>query len=327
MTVVGRTAPGGPEVLVLQQRDVPLPAQNELLIKVATAGMNHGDTMQRGGSYPPPLGISDIFGIEVAGEVVAVGKDATRFKVGEKVMSLVSAGGYAQYCAAHESHTFLMPPGMDMPAAASIPEAFMTVWHNIFQRGALQAGETLLVHGGSSGIGTTAIQIAKAFGAKVIVTAGSKDRCDACIGLGADHAINYKTKDFVSEVKNITNDVGAHVILDIVGGDYVERNFDAASVEGRVVLIGFMKSSLARVDLRMFMVKRLHYTGSTLRARSVVDKGLIAGEVEAKLLPLLYNGRFKTVVDSTFPLERVADAHRRMESGQHIGKIVLTVDH
>jgi NADPH2:quinone reductase len=325
MAAINISRPGGPEVLVLDQRAVPTPNPNEILIKVAAAGINRGDVVQRLGSYPPPSGASDILGLEVAGEVVAVGKDTTRFKLGDKVMSLVTGGGYAQYCAAHETHTFLIPPGIDMVAAASIPETFMTVWHNVFQRGGLQPGETLLVHGGSSGIGVTAIQIAKAFGAKVIVTAGSKEKCDACIGLGADRAINYRTEDFVAEVKAVTEGVGADAILDMVGGDNVGRNFDAAAVEGRIIQIGFMESSRARVDLRTLMVKRLHYTGSTLRARSVADKAMLASAVEAKVMPLLLDGRFKTVVDSTFPLDRAAQAHRRMETGQHIGKIVLTI--
>jgi NADPH2:quinone reductase len=324
MTAVGISRFGGPEVLVLEQRPVPTPDRNEILIKVATAGINRGDIVQRRGFYPPPPGASDILGLEVAGEVVAAGKDAWRFKIGDKVMSLVSGGGYAQYCTAHETHTFLIPPAMDMVAAASIPETFMTVWHNVFQRGALQPGETLLVHGGSSGIGITAIQIAKAFGAKVIATAGSKEKCDACIGLGADRAINYKTEDFVTEVRAVTEGVGAHAILDMVGGDYIEKNFDAASLEGRIIQIGFMESSFAKVNFSKLMTKRLHYTGSTLRARSVTDKGVLASVVDAKVLPLLLDGRFKTVVDGTFPLQRAADAHRRMEAGQHIGKIVLT---
>ena len=210
------SALGAAEVLILEQRAVPTPNQNELLIRVATAGINRGDIVQRRGSYPPPPGASDILGLEVAGEVVATGKAARRFKVGDKVMSLVAGGGYAQYCTAHETHTFPIPPGIGMVAAASIPETFMTVWHNVFQRGALQTGETILIHGGSSGIGITAIQIAKAFGAKVIVTAGSKEKCDACIGLGADRAINYKTEDFVSEVRAVTDGVGAHTILALV---------------------------------------------------------------------------------------------------------------
>jgi NADPH2:quinone reductase len=325
MAAINISRPGGPEVLVLDQRAVPTPNPNEILIKVAAAGINRGDVVQRLGSYPPPSGASDIPGLEVAGDVVAVGKDTTRFKLGDKVMSLVTGGGYAQYCAAHETHTFLIPPGIDMVAAASIPETFMTVWHNIFQRGGLQPGETLLVHGGSSGIGVTAIQIAKAFGAKVIVTAGSKEKCDACIGLGADRAISYRTEDFVAEVKAVTEGVGTDAILDMVGGDNVGRNFDAAAVEGRIIQIGFMESSRARVDFRTLMVKRLHYTGSTLRARSVADKAMLASAVEAKVMPLLLDGRFKTVVDSTFPLDRAAQAHRRMETGQHIGKIVLTI--
>ena len=325
MTVVGISRLGGPEVLVLEQRAVPTPNRHEILIKVAAAGINRGDIVQRHGNYPPPAGASDILGLEVAGEVVATGKDATRFKIGDKVMSLVTGGGYAQYCAAHEAHTFLIPRGIDMVAAASVPETFMTVWHNVFQRGALQPGQTLLVHGGSSGIGITAIQIAKAFGASVIVTAGSKEKCDACIGLGADRAINHKMEDFVAAVRVFTDGVGADAILDMVGGDYVEKNFDAAAVEGRIIQIGFMATSRAEVDFRKLMMKRLHYTGSTLRARSVADKAMLASTVEAKVLLLLRDGRFRPVVDSTFPLKRVAEAHRRMEAGQHIGKIVLTI--
>lgn len=325
MTFVGISRPGGPEVLVLDQRAVPMPSRDEILIKVAAAGINRGDIVQRQGNYPPPAEASDILGLEVAGEVVAIGKDSTRFKIGDKVMSLVTGGGYAQYCAAHDTHTFLIPSGIDMVAAASIPETFMTVWHNVFQRGALQPGETLLVHGGSSGIGITAIQIAKAFGANVIVTVGSKEKCEACIELGADRAINYKTEDFVTEVRAFTAGVGADAILDMVGGDYIEKNFDAAAVEGRIIQIGFMASSLANVNFRKLMMKRLHYTGSTLRARSVADKAMLAGTVEAKVLPLLRDGRFRPVIDSTFPLKHVVEAHRRMEAGQHIGKIVLTI--
>jgi NADPH2:quinone reductase len=230
MAAINISRSGGPEVLVLEQRAVPTPNQNELLVRVATAGINRGDIVQRRGSYPPPPGASDVLGLAVAGEVIAIGKDVRRFKLGDKVMSLVAGGGYAQYCVAHETHTFLIPPGVSMVAAASIPETFMTVWHNVFQRGRLQPDETLLVHGGSSGIGITAIQIAKAFGARVVVTAGSKEKCDACIGLGADRAINYRTEDFVAEVEAVTEGVGAHVIL--VGADYIEKHFQAAAIEG-----------------------------------------------------------------------------------------------
>ena len=325
MTVVGITKPGKAEVLVLEQRPVPQAGPHEILIKVATAGVNRGDIVQRHGYYPPPPGASDILGMEVAGEVAALGKDATRFKVGDKVMALMAGGGYAQYAVAHETHSFAIPKGVDMVAAASIPETFMTVWHNVFQRAALKPGETLLVHGGSSGIGITAIQLAKAFGAKVVVTVGSSEKCEACKGLGADLCINYKTDDFVAKVKDFTGGKGADVILDMVGGDYVEKNFEAAAIEGRIVQIGFMNSSKATADFGKMMRKRLHVTGSTLRPRSTVDKGLLAKEVEIHALPLLKDGRFKTVVDSSFPIERVADAHRRMESSQHIGKIVLTM--
>lgn len=326
MTAVGMSRPGGPEVLVPYRRSVPIPGQNQLLIKVSAAGINRGDTLQRRGLYPAPPGASDILGLEVGGEVVATGIDVKKFKMGDKVMSLLAGGGYAEYCIAHETHTLLIPSGISMVAAASIPEAFMTVWHNVFQRAALQPGETLLVHGGSSGIGITAIQIAKAFGAKVFVTAGSKDKCNACTSLGADRAINYRTEDFVSEVKAATDGVGANVILDMVGGDNIERNFDAASIEGRIVQIGFMEGSTAKVNFGKLVMKRLHYTGSTLRARSIADKAALIKAVESTVLPLLLDGRFKPVIDSTFPLERAFEAHQRMEAGQHIGKIVLTTD-
>jgi NADPH2:quinone reductase len=240
-------------------------------------------------------------------------------------MALVVGGGYAEYCPAHESHCLPVPAGLSMPEAAAVPETFLTVWYNTFERGGLKAGETLLVHGGSSGIGTAAIQLAKAFGAKVIVTAGSAEKCEACRKLGADVAINYKTEDFVAATKTATGGKGADVILDMVGGDYIERNYEAAAVEGRVVQIAFQGSPKATVDFRRIMLKRLTHTGSTLRARSVVDKGAITRAVEEHVLPLIAAGRVKPVMDSTFPLREAAAAHARMESSQHIGKIVLTI--
>jgi NADPH2:quinone reductase len=264
-------------------------------------------------------------GLEVAGEVVVTGSKVTRFKPGDRVMSLIAGGGYAQYCSAHEAHSFAIPVGLDMVAAASIPETFMTVWQNVFQLGRLQAGETLLVHGGTSGIGVTAIQLAKAFNANVIATAGSQEKCNVCRDLGADTAIDYTNHDFVQEVRTATGGTGAHVILDIVGGNYIERNFEAASVEGRIVQIGFMDTSTATVNFRLLMMKRLVYTGSTLRARTTEDKARLANAVQASVLPLIEQGRYKCVIDRTFPLVQAADAHRRLESGQHIGKIVLTV--
>jgi NADPH2:quinone reductase len=325
MTVVGISKPGGPEVLVPETRAVPTPGPGEILIKVAAAGVNRPDVAQRSGSYPPPPGASDLPGLEVAGEVVAVGPGATRHKPGDKVMSLVAGGGYAQYAIAQDAQAMAVPPNLSMLEAGAIPETLMTVWHNVFERGALKPGETLLVHGGSSGIGTMAIQLAKAFGSKVIVTVGSKEKADACIKLGADRAINYKTEDFVAEVKAATNGVGVHVILDMVGGDYVERNYDAAAVEGRVVQIALLGGPKATVNFAKLMVKRLHHTGSTLRPRSNADKAAMVSAIEAKVMPLLRDGRVKPLMDSTFPLEKAADAHRRMETSEHIGKIVLSV--
>jgi len=323
MTVIGISKPGGPEVLLPETRPVPTPGPGEILIKVMAAGVNRPDVAQRSGSYPPPPGASDLPGLEVAGEVVAVGPGVTRHKLGDKVMSLVAGGGYAQYCIAQDAQAMTVPPSLSMIKAAAIPETLMTVWHNVFERGALKAGETLLIHGGSSGIGTMAIQLAKAFGAKVIVTVGSKEKADACLKLGADRAVNYKTDDFVTAAKNATDGAGANVILDMVGGDYIERNYDAAAVEGRVVQIAFLGGPKANVNFARLMVKRLHHTGSTLRPRSNADKAAMVAAIEAKVMPRLRDGRIKPLIDSTFPLEKAADAHRRMETSEHIGKIVL----
>jgi NADPH2:quinone reductase len=325
MTAIGITSPGGPEVLVPEERPVPAPGTGEILIKVEAAGVNRPDVAQRKGHYPPPAGATDIPGLEIAGEVVALGAGVSRWKLGDKVCALVIGGGYAEYCAAHESHALPIPAGISMTDAAAIPETFFTVWHNVFERGALKSGETLLVHGGSSGIGTTAIQLAKQFGARVIVTAGSDDKCNACRKLGADVAINYKTQDFVAETKSATGGKGADVILDMVGGDYIERNYEAAAVEGRIVQIAFQGSPKSTVDFRRIMLKRLHHTGSTLRSRSVEDKGLIAQAIAEKVVPLLAAGKVRPIMDSTFPLAEAAKAHARMESSAHIGKIVLTV--
>jgi len=324
MTVIGISKPGGPEVLLPETRSVPAPGPGEILIKVMAAGVNRPDVAQRSGSYPPPPGASDLPGLEVAGEVAGVGPGVTRHKPGDKVMSLVAGGGYAQYCIAQDAQAMTVPPSLSMIEAAAIPETLMTVWHNVFERGALKAGETLLIHGGSSGIGTMAIQLAKAFGANVIVTVGSKEKADACLKLGADRAINYKTEDFVTETKNATDGAGANVILDMVGGDYIERNYDAAAVEGRVVQIAFLAGTpKASANFAKLMVKRLHHTGSTLRPRSNADKAAMVAAIEAKVMPLLREGRIKPLIDSTFPLEKAADAHRRMETSEHIGKIVL----
>ena len=323
MTAIGITSAGGPETLVPQERPVPQPGAGEILVKVIAAGVNRPDVAQRMGVYPPPPGVTDIPGLEVAGVVVACGPGGARWKEGDEVTALVSGGGYAQYCVAHETHALPVPGGLTAAEAAAIPETFFTVWHNVFERGGLKSGETLLVHGGSSGIGTVAIQLAKAFGARVIATAGNAAKCDACRSLGADLAINYKTEDFVALTKSATGGAGAQVILDMVGGDYIERNYEAAAVEGRIVQIAFQGSPRATVDFRRIMLKRLHHTGSTLRSRSVPDKAAIAQAVERSVWPLIVAGKVRPVMDKVFPFRQAADAHARMESSAHIGKIVL----
>jgi NADPH2:quinone reductase len=325
MTAIVIRAPGGPDVLVPEQRPVPQPGEGEVLVKVAAAGVNRPDVMQRQGLYPPPKGATDVPGLEIAGEVVALGPGVTRWKVGDLVMALVVGGGYAQYCLAHESACLPVPPGLSMTEAAAIPETFFTVYHNLFERGRLKAGETFLVHGGSSGIGTAAIQLAHESGARVITTAGSAEKCEACRTLGADVAINYKTEDFVAATKAATGGKGADVILDMVGGDYIERNYEAAAVEGRIVQIAFQGSPKATVDFRRIMLKRLTHTGSVLRSRPVADKGAIARGVEQHVLPLIASAKVRPVMDSTFPLAQASAAHARMEASAHIGKIVLTV--
>jgi NADPH2:quinone reductase len=323
MTAIGIKGAGGPDMLEPEQRPVPAPGNGEILVKVAVAGVNRPDVMQRMGLYPPPPGAPDIPGLEIAGEVVALGTNVKRWKLGDRVMALVVGGGYAEYCIAHESHA-LPVSGLSMIEAAAIPETFFTVWHNTFERGGLKSGETLLIHGGSSGIGTAAIQLAKAFGARVITTAGSQEKCEACRKLGADVAVNYKTEDFVTATKTATGNKGAEVIVDMVGGDYIARNYEAAAVEGRIVQIAFQGSPKATVDFRRIMLKRLHHTGSTLRSRSVADKGAIASAVEENVLPLIAAGKVKPIIYKTFPLSKAAAAHALMESSAHIGKIVLT---
>ncbi|HEX4237672.1 MAG TPA: NAD(P)H-quinone oxidoreductase [Xanthobacteraceae bacterium] len=333
MTSIAIRQPGGPDMLVPRVQPVAAPGEGEILVRVAAAGVNWPDVMQRQGHYPPPKGATEIPGLEIAGEVVQVGPGVTRWNKGDKVMALVVGGGYAEYCLAFASHALPVPPSLSMIEAAAVPETFFTVWHNVFftvwhngfERGRLAAGETLLVHGGSSGIGTTAIQLGKAFGARVIVTAGTPEKCDACRRLGADLAINYNTEDFVALSKQATQGSGVNLILDMVGGDYVGRNYEAAAVEGRIVQIAFLASSRVTVDLMRLMFKRLTHTGSTLRARAVADKAAIAQAVEKNVLPLLASGRVKPPIDSTFPLAQASAAHARMESGKHIGKIVLTL--
>jgi NADPH2:quinone reductase len=325
MTAVAISKPGGPEVLVPEQRPVPRPGPHEILIKVAAAGVNRPDVLQRLGLYPVPPGASDLPGLEVAGEVVALGDKVTARKLGDKVMSLVAGGGYAEYCLTHESHAMPVPAGFSMNEAGAVPETLMTVWHNVFERGGLQKGETLLVHGGSSGIGTMAIQMAKAHGAKVFVTVGGQDKIDACLKLGADAAINYKTEDFVARTRELTDGTGVNLILDMVGGDYIDRNYDAAAMEGRIVQIAFLGGPKASPNFSKLMIKRLHHTGSTLRPRSIEDKAAMVAAITQRALPWLAEGRVRPVMDSTFALKEAARAHQRMETSQHIGKIVLAV--
>ena len=318
-------APGGPEMLVPEERPVAAPGPGEILIRVAAAGVNRPDVRQRQGTYPPPKGATDIPGLEVAGEVVALGEGAKRFKIGDKVCALVVGGGYAEYCPAYEAHALPVPPALSMVEAAAMPETFFTCWQNMFMRAQVQSGDWILVHGGTSGIGTTAIMLAKAFGAKVITTAGSAEKCDAAKKLGADVAVNYKTEDFVEATKQATGGAGANLIVDIVGGDYVDRNYDAAADQAVIAQVSFTSGPKATVNFARLMHKRLTHTGSTLRPRTVAEKAAIARGIEDKVWPLVATGRIKPVIDSTYPLDRAADAHARMESSQHIGKIVLTV--
>lgn len=325
MTAIGIRTPGGPEVLAPEERPVPQPGPTEVLVRVKAAGVNRPDVMQRKGHYPPPAGAPDIPGLEIAGDVIAVGPDVTRWKIGDRICALVAGGGYAEYCVADESNALSIPKGFSYVEAAALPETFMTVWHNVFERGALKAGESVLIHGGSSGIGTTAIMLAKQFGAKVFITAGSAEKCEACRKLGADVAIDYTREDFVAVVKDATGKKGVNLILDMIGGDYVDRNFEAAAVEGRVVQIATQKGTKVTVDLRRLMLKRLTHTGSTLRARPVADKAAIADALQTKVWPLLEAGKVKPVIDSTYPLGKASDAHARMETSLHIGKIMLEV--
>ena len=326
MTAIGIPVPGGPEALVPETRPVPVPAAGEVLVAVAAAGVNRPDVLQRKGLYPAPAGASDIPGLEIAGRVVALGAGVTRVAMGDVICGLVPGGGYAEYCVVHEANALPVPVGMGLGDAAALPETYFTVWTNVFERGRLVAGETVLVHGGSSGIGTTAIMLAKAFGARVVVTAGSDAKCAACRELGADLAVNYRTQDFVTEVKAFTGGSGVALILDMVGGDYIARNYEAAAVDGRIVQIAFQGASTATVDFRRLMLKRLTHTGSTLRSRSVAEKAAIADALTAQVWPLLAQGRCRPIIHARFPLVEAAQAHALMESSAHIGKIVLTVD-
>lgn len=325
MTFIRTERFGPPEVLLPAEMAVPAPAEGEVLIKVAAAGVNRPDVIQRTGHYPPPPGASDVLGLEVAGVIVAAGEGVVEPAVGAAVCALVVSGGYAEYCIAPAALCLPVPAPLSLIEAAGLPETTFTVWTNVFERGRLQAGESFLVHGGTSGIGTTAIPLAKALGARVFATAGSTEKCQVCRDLGAEIAIDHRTEDFVAVVKEATGRRGVDVILDMVGGDYLQRNISALAPDGRLVQIAFLKGSKAALDLMPVMLKRLTVTGSTLRARPVAEKALIAAALKAKVWPLLEAGRLKPVIHTTLPLAEAAQAHRLMESNRHIGKIILTI--
>jgi putative PIG3 family NAD(P)H quinone oxidoreductase len=323
MRVVEIGCPGPPEVLRLGQRPLPRPAAGEALIRVAAAGVNYPDLLQRQGKYPPPPGASDIPGLEVAGEVVAVGEGTTSVCVGEQVCALLTGGGYAEYCVAPAPQCLPVPRGMNAVSAAALPETFFTVWVNVFDRGRLRSGETMLVHGGSGGIGTTAIQLGRAFGARVLTTAGSPEKCAACEALGAEKAIDHRREDFVAVVRERTGGRGVDLVLDILGGDDLARNLECLAVDGRLIQVAVLKGPKAEVNLATIMQRRLTLTGSTLRPRSVEEKGAIAWALHGSVWPMLERGSVRPVIHATFPLARAAEAHRLMESRTHVGKIVL----
>ncbi len=325
MTAIEIKEFGGPENLVPTTRPVPEPALGEVLIKVAAAGVNRPDVLQRMGGYAPPPGASDIPGLEVAGEVVAVGEGVTRLKVGDTLCALVAGGGYAEYCVAPEAQCLAVPDGYDMVKAAAVPETYFTVWTNVFDRGRLAGGESFLVHGGASGIGTTAIQLAKSFGARVFATASTDEKCRQIEALGAERGINYKTEDYVEVVKELTDGKGVNLILDMVGGSYIQRNISALAVEGRLVYIAFLGGPKADVNFAPVMLKRLTITGSTLRPQSIEAKAAIGKSLEEKVWPLLNAGTVKPIIDSVFPLDQANKAHERIDDSGHIGKIVLKV--
>ena len=326
MKAIEISQPGGSEVLRLVNREIPTPNHDELLIKVSAVGVNRPDILQREGKYPPPPGASDILGLEVSGTVCKVGELVQGHVEGEQICALVTGGGYAEYCTVPAAQVLPVPSGLDMIEAAALPEAFFTVWTNVFDRGNLQSGECFLVHGGSSGIGTTAIQLARAFGARVFATAGSADKCKACNQLGAERTINYKQEDFVKITKGLTDGVGLNLILDMVGGDYLQRNFSALAPEGRLVQIAFLEGSNVKVNLMPIMLKKLTFTGATLRSRPVEEKAQIADALKKRVWPLIESARVRPVIDSVIPLANAHKAHERMEASEHIGKIVLRVE-
>ncbi len=315
--------PGGPEEFYAATLPLPAIGAEDVLIKVEAAGVNRPDILQRRGDYPPPPGASDIIGLEVSGTIVAIGNEAKRWQVGDSVMALVSGGGYAEYCAAPEAQCLPVPSALNMIEAACVPETFFTVWTNVFERGRLRKGETLLIHGGTSGIGTTAIQLAKRFGARVIATAGSEEKCEKCRALGADLAINYRQSDFVEIIATKTQGKGVDLILDMVGGEYLARNLKSLKIDGRLVVIAVQGGARTEINLAELMVKRQTVTGSTLRPRSIAEKGAIAQAIEYHVFPWLAEGSVKPVIFKTFPLKEAEKAHRLMESGAHMGKIVL----
>ncbi|MBV5271768.1 MAG: NAD(P)H-quinone oxidoreductase [Afipia sp.] len=325
MRAVVAPTPGGPEALKIIETAKPVPGEGELLVKVHAAGINRPDVMQRQGLYPPPPGASDIFGLELAGVVESSGPGTTRFKPGDAVMALVHSGAYAEWAVVPEAVALPVPKTMSFVEAGAFPETYFTVWSNLFERGRLQPGETVLIHGGASGIGTTATLLAKAFGSRVIVTVGSDEKCAACLKLGADVAINYNTQDFVMAAREATGGKGPDVILDMVGGAYIQRNLEAVAVDGRISQIAFQQGARVDIDLTLLMTKRLTLVGSTMRVRPIPMKAQVAAALEKKVLPLVEAGRAKPLIDSVFPFERVADAHRKMDASAHIGKIVLVM--
>ncbi len=323
MTYIDLPRFGGPEALVPARGSLPQPAAGEVLIKVAAAGVNRPDVMQREGNYNPPPGASPVPGLEIAGEVVALGDGVSDLKLGDKVCALVGGGGYAQYCVAPSPQCLPVPKGLSLLEAAALPENYFTVWTNVFERGSLKAGETILIHGGSSGIGTTAIQLAREFGARIFTTVGNSEKAQACLDLGAERAINYREEDYLSVVKELTDGKGVDLILDMVGGDYIPRDIEALAIEGRLVQIAFQKPSKMEFDFLPMMLKRLTLTGSTLRPRSVEQKAAIAQSLHKHVWPLLEAGKVKPLIYETFPLERTCDAHALMDSSKHVGKIML----
>ncbi|WP_421706545.1 NAD(P)H-quinone oxidoreductase [Algihabitans sp.] len=325
MTAIEIAEPGGPEGLRPTRRPLPQPGPGEVLIRIAAAGVNRPDVLQRKGAYPPPPGASDIPGLEIAGEVVALGDQVTSLHQGQQVCALVTGGGYAEYCVAPSAQCLPLPQGLSAIEGAALPETFFTVWSNVFDRGGLKAGEAFLVQGGSSGIGTTAIQLAKAFGAKVFTTAGSAEKCQACKDLGADLAINYREADFVEAIREANDGRGVNLILDMVGGAYIPRDVDLLEPDGRLVFIAFLGGPKAEINFQKVMVKRLTITGSTLRARDIGFKAAIAAQLQTQVWPLIESGQVKPQIYRTFPLEQAAEAHALMESSAHIGKIMLTV--